>query len=406
MAALGLILTRRGWATAASGLVLVLGGRLLGTLELFVIGTGILSLVVLSLATVALARPRLGARRSPQPAQLHAGDHGVVRMVVANEGQRRTPAVLVDEEIWDLGPAAADSARSVSFQLAPLPRGHRQALTYRMATRRGRYRLGPMRVRVQDPFGLARRQTTGGRTHDVVVYPRVEALDPPVGSGGERRHGGSDHHRSLGSGHDLAALRPYEVGDDLRRVHWPSTARLGELMIRQNESPREDELLIVCDLRSQAHPDPSEPFEWILSAAASAVLACSGGSGRRTRTRLRVLTTDGFDSGGDLGAAAARQVLERLATAEPTPHTPSPAAAAATRRGGAVVLTTPAGLADLAERAGPTSATFVTVVDGAPSPSPSRARAQGIAVVTVTTRSAISAALGQAWRRSPAAARP
>src|SRR5207245_397722 len=83
----------------------------------------------------------------------------------------------------------------------------------------------------------------------LTVYPRVDPILPLPQTRGHDPHAGADHPTALGSGEDFYALRAYQVGDDLRRVHWPSTARLDELMIRQQEMPWQGRATVVLDVR-------------------------------------------------------------------------------------------------------------------------------------------------------------
>ena len=107
-------------------------------------------------------------------------------------------------------------------------------------------------------------------------------------------------------GDDFYALRPYVVGDDLRRIHWPSTARHDELLVRQQEQPWQGRTTVLLDVRRAAHDAAS--LETAVSAAASVV---SANSARRDLVRL--LTTDGADSGFGSGTAHLQALLEHLA---------------------------------------------------------------------------------------------
>src|SRR5438046_425881 len=79
--------------------------------------------------------------------------------------------------------------------------------------------------------------------------PQTQGPDPLAGA---------EHPPALGvAGEDFYALRAYEMGDDLRRVHWPSTARVDELMIRQNEMPWQGRATVLLDTRAQAHEGDS-----------------------------------------------------------------------------------------------------------------------------------------------------
>src|SRR5205085_1350482 len=102
----------------------------------------------------------------------------------------------------------------------------------------------------------------------------------------------------------------YKQGDDLRRVHWPSVARTGRLMIRQDETPWRGRTTVVLDLRADVHTEDS--FEDVLSAAASVLLAGGAQNGL-----VRLVTTGPFDSGFGAGRVFLDHLLEILALAHP-----------------------------------------------------------------------------------------
>jgi uncharacterized protein (DUF58 family) len=80
------------------------------------------------------------------------------------------------------------------------------------------------------------------------------------------------------SGEDDVSIREYRRGDDLRRVHWRSTAHRGELMVRRDEQPRQMKASIVLDTRIDGHrgEGPTSSFEWAVSAAASVAVSLAG----------------------------------------------------------------------------------------------------------------------------------
>jgi len=338
--------TRRGWATLGLGLALVGGGRVLGALELFVLGTGAVAVVALGVASVRLTALDLAVDRVVRPRRLHAGGTGSVVLVLTNPGARPSPPVTGRERLLVAGtdPGTGALARSVSFQLGPLTPGRGETVSYRVAVPRGLYRAGPLEVAAADPWGMARRSRSAGGTATITVYPRVEPVPVPPGSGGPRS--GRDGRRAAtpGGGQDFAALRPYEVGDDLRRVHWPSTARQDDLVVRHTEQPRQGRTTVLCDLRARAHPDPAA-FERTLSLAASVACACLEGPGGGRSVRL--VTTDGYDSGPGDGRAHAEAILTHLALATPTAHDLAPVAAEVLGAEAPLVLTTEAGAAHL-----------------------------------------------------------
>jgi uncharacterized protein (DUF58 family) len=94
------------------------------------------------------------------------------------------------------------------------------------------------------------------------------------------------------SGSDDAATREYRYGDDLRKVHWRSTARVGELMVRREEQPFQSRATLLLDCRGQAHrgDGPGSSFEWAVSAMASISVSLA-----RTGFGVRMLADSGLD---------------------------------------------------------------------------------------------------------------
>ena len=148
----------------------------------------------------------------------------------------------------------------------------------------------------------------------LTVLPQIDHLAPlPHTVGRDDPHAGADHPNVLGqSGEDFYALRQYVVGDDLRRVHWASTARRGELMVRQDELPWQGRATVLLDAR----PDTTSPesFELAVSAAASIVTTSA-----RHRDLVRLVLSDGTDSGYSDGHAQVDAVMERLAVVQREP---------------------------------------------------------------------------------------
>src|SRR5439155_17650979 len=134
---------------------------------------------------------------------------------------------------------------------------------------RGRFTLGPLSILITDPFGLARVRMGNPSTNDLIVYPAVEDLDRWSLS----MHGAGAGESSVRQLHRSAAefytMREYVTGDDLRRIHWPSVARTGQLMIRQDESSRRSIATVFLDNRNSALGSSGSPaFERGVSVAA------------------------------------------------------------------------------------------------------------------------------------------
>ena len=297
------MLTRRGGLLLLGAVLLASGGRLLGIVELYMLAAAAVALVAAAVAYVRLTRFELEATRELRPARVHAGGNSRVELTVRNTGPRRTP-VLAAHDPFDNG------RRSARFRIAPLVAAEEARAAYRLPTdQRGIFDLGPMEIHLEDPFGLAASAKPAAPRTRLTVYPRVDVVPPLPMTRGNDPHAGADHPTALAaSGEDFYALREYQVGDDLRRVHWKASARLDELMIRQEEMPWQGRVTVLLDLRRGVHTD--ESLELVLSAAASVVSASW-----RHRSLVRLVSTDGADSGFAAGHGHVEAILEHLAGA-------------------------------------------------------------------------------------------
>ena len=325
--------TRRAWSLLAVGAILPLVGRALGVRELTSLGLVAIVLTAASLVLVAYAPVNIEAVRRLVPARVHAGGPCRVDLHLRNLGLRRSP-VLTACDPFDGG------RRWARFRLAPLGPGQGCTSAYRVpADRRGLFDLGPLHLVRTDPLGLTTRTIEVAGQDTVTVYPRIDRIAPPPHSRGADPRGGTMTHASFGpSGEEFHALRPYVVGDDLRRVHWKSSARTEELLIRQDDLPWQGRAAAVVDLRSSVHTEDS--FEAAMSAAASIATACLGAG-----LEFRLLGTDGVDIGHGSGRSHLDAILERLAAWQPDSSSASALPATLARVGLArdsslVILTT------------------------------------------------------------------
>ena len=286
--------TRAGW---------LLAGRFLGAVELYVLAAGAWLLVAVAVARVRLAQLRLEVASEVHPVRIHAGAEARVEVRATNLGARRTPLLRLRDPVT--------GTRGARITLVPLSRQATARAAYRLpSSHRGVVRVGPLTVEVVDPLGLATTTAPAVAPLDVTVFPRIDTVAPPVEAGGRDPHAGRVRPGSLShQGEDFYALRPYVVGDDLRRVHWASTARHDELMVRQDELPWQGRTTMVLDTR-QTRWTPDD-FERGVSAIASLVSACTN-----RRDLVRLLATDGSDSGSGAGHAHIEAVLEQLAVVD------------------------------------------------------------------------------------------
>lgn len=166
-----------------------------------------------------------------------------------------------------------DAALGANLRSQPLtlPGQTRTAMSYPVTgARRGHFRLGPLQVRRIDPLGLADQVRTIGGVDQVVVTPRVHPLlGRPLEAMGVGM--AAEAQRSGLSGTADVLVREYRRGDDLRRIHWRSTARHDQLMVRREESARDQRARILLDSRLARHAGSGEhgSFEWAVSMVAS-----------------------------------------------------------------------------------------------------------------------------------------
>ena len=350
--------TLRGWALLGAGFALLFLWYGLGDPELLLAGAFILIAQVLSLLAVRLRRPSLEVARRLGSAIVHDGDTTTVTLIIDNLATGPVTNLIVEDDVNRLGVA--------TFEVAKIGKGETTTATYRVTCRpRGVYRVGPTAVRSSDPLGLAELRTVTGPVDRIVVYPTVEDLSGfPIVRGQDPAMQASRPEHSRQGGEDFYTLREYQRGDDLRRVHWPSSAKTDELMIRQLETPWQSRALVLFDIRSSVYESP-DAFERAVSGAATIVTHLIG---------------SGFDA--DLWAGDAEPIdatqygsaMAKLALVTPDPVIDIEAVASRIRQkggGGALVIVT--GLADrpllsvkqLLSSDYPTTA-FMTVSDSTP----------------------------------------
>lgn len=278
------MLTRSGWASLGIGVILGIVARVVGPSELWVLSAGAIALPLLALAWVHLRRPNVQAVREVGPTRIFAGSSSRIQITFGNDGRISSPVLAITDRLGD--------GRDANLQLPPIRSGSRTAAGYRLpAERRGVVSIGPLDFSHTDPFGMAARRWSVIDPIDVLVYPRYVEVPPPPRPPGDDQRLDEQKANHLGrSSNEFYALRNYVVGDDLRRVHWPSTARFGEPMIRQDEQPEQGRTTVLLDNRAEAAVPAV--FERMVSAATSLLFAA-----RNRDDLVRLVTTSGYDSG-------------------------------------------------------------------------------------------------------------
>ncbi|MFE3447920.1 DUF58 domain-containing protein [Nonomuraea sp. NPDC059194] len=317
-------LTSRGRSFLASGVAALLMALLLGEHDLLRIGVLIMALPLLAALVVARTRYRLSCARRLDPPRIEVGGEATVTLQLENVTRLPTGLLLIEDTVpYALG------ARPRFVLDRVESRGVRE-IDYRVRSDlRGRYTIGPLSVRITDPFGLVELTRSFSIADTLVVTPHVVAL-PHVRLSGEWMGGGDSRTRSVAAaGDDDVAPREYRQGDDLRRVHWRSTARHGELMVRREEQQWQSRGALLLDTRRHAHrgEGPRSSFEVAVSAAASIGLHLA-----REGLGLRLVTDQGPEHLSDTGVSWS--LLDTLAVVRPSPARSLELGLTALRQGG------------------------------------------------------------------------
>ncbi len=244
----------------ALGVVLLGAGLAWDYLLVAGLGGCLVALVLVELVAVVAARPvtlertiepRVVVRQSPCEGRLLVQGRrrrGLVRLDVAD----RVHGALVPVSL----PERDDPDQPAARVVYPIP-----------TPRRGLLDVGPVQVRLAGLTGMAARSTQSGSVDQVRVLPRrvpVAGMMP----GHRRAPTGADEAHELG-GTDLVGLHEYAMGDDLRRLHWATSARTGTLMVREDAEPSQAHLCVLLDDRASAYLGDDALFEEAVEVAAA-----------------------------------------------------------------------------------------------------------------------------------------
>jgi uncharacterized protein (DUF58 family) len=155
--------------------------------------------------------------------------------------------------------------------LALGPRGERSWIVKTPLARRGHFRIEPLQIRTGDPFGLFEASAAVGQGLSLIVYPRVDRLPmwrlPAANIEGS--HAAPE--RTLQTTPLATSVRPYAPGDSMNRIHWKSTARHGEIQVKEFDLEQTSDVWIFLDLerRPQTGRGEESTVEVAVRAAAS-----------------------------------------------------------------------------------------------------------------------------------------
>ena len=257
--------TGRGVAVFLAGLGLWVAARLVGSPGMEVVAIGVAALPFVAGGVVRWSPHRFSIRRRLSDVRVDPGTRVTVELDVENRTGAPTSFLLVEDH---LPPSLGRPARMVVTGIGPR---RTQTVRYTVLPQtRGRFRLGPLTVDATDAFALTRKRLSFDDRDELIVTPKVEDLRTPPEAGTGRGFGNSRAMHLFRSGQEYYTMREYQTGDDLRRIHWPSVARTGDLMIRQDESSRRASGMVFLDNRKDVLGKEGTPaFEKAVSVAAS-----------------------------------------------------------------------------------------------------------------------------------------
>lgn len=296
-------MTPRGRLALGLGCLTYLAAWAFGSKPLYPVALGLIAAALLARVWTRLAGRPVELRRRLPGGERFAGDDVHVRLELV--APRRLPAtVLLRERIGKLGERET-----------PVPRGKADYVLERLP--RGRYAFEDTTAVIEDPLGFDRLELPLPTPGALLVYPRLVDLERLFSETGAAVRDGRRLLLRRPSGFDLHSVREYQQGETLRMVHWRSTAKRAQLMVKELEDSPRDEVAVVLDVDPGAVVGDS--FEAQVRAAGS-ILMAHARRGRRSvlvvnsprREQQRIHTAD-----GDW-----HQALDLLATVEPAEGPP------------------------------------------------------------------------------------
>lgn len=288
-----------GWVLLGVGVVLAVAGPVLGWGEFIAVAIAI-GVVLLCAAGFTIGRQTYQVTLRMQRRQVVVGERALCDLVVTNTSARRLTPARIELPV---------GRRVASFALPGLGAQASHDEVFAVPTaRRSVIRIGPARTVRGDPFGLMGRQVRWTEVLELYVHPRTVAIPGQTG-GFVRDLEGFTTDVVTNSDLSFHALREYVPGDDRRHIHWRSSARQGELMVRQYTETRRAEVAIALDLDRSDYDlgdGPETAFELAVSVAGSLAVQAL-----RDENTVSVLTSE-----GQLRATNPRRALDELCLVE------------------------------------------------------------------------------------------
>ena len=323
-------LTGRGRLFLIGGVAVTVIAIMWGQRDLAWLGVLLVVLPLAAAIEVHRTRLSLASERRVEPSRAPVGGRLTGSLALTKAGSLPIGLLQFEESV------PAQLGRRPRFSVHQFTGRWRRRITYPMiGLARGRFRVGPLVVHAADPFGLARLDSTLSGSDEVMITPHVVPLSQLTNAGGAGTAGDTAPQHVGRLGQDDVLVREYREGDDVRRVHWRSTARWGQIMVRREEQAWEPSATVLLDNRVAHHDGAGRDssFEWVVSAAAS---VCSHLTGSGYRVAL-IEASGSVVAGGSEDPLTAREAMLIALTDAALTRTDSLTAAAnaaiATREG-------------------------------------------------------------------------
>ncbi|MCS0500346.1 DUF58 domain-containing protein [Protaetiibacter mangrovi] len=307
------IVTPVGWIVLGLAVLALVLSSVFGWQEFTFLGWVLLVALVVA-AVFLIGRSSYGVLIELNPRRVVVGDRAMGRMVVTNTGTRRLAPTRMELPV---GRGTAE------FQLPAMdPKQEQEELFQVPTNRRAVIVAGPAESIRGDQLGLLRRAVRWADPVDLFVHPRTVRLASSA-AGLVRDLEGQVSSKITNNDLAFHALRPYVPGDDRRYVHWRTSARIGQLMVRQFQETRRSQIIVVVPTAARFYADEDE-FELAVSVGASIAAqvirdgtqldVVSEGGPWRTRSVTSMLDSSCRLAYGDTGGFASLRALVRERT--------------------------------------------------------------------------------------------
>lgn len=252
-----------GWSITAIALVCLAAFPALGWHELLVCAAIGLTILICGIV-MSLGNTTFQSALSVSDDHIAVGDTVKVNVNISNPSKRPTASVIANL------PMGTAHQRFRIPSLAPGKSKDKKVEFRAMA--RAILPVGPLTISKGDPFGIVRHEQSLSESVNVFIHPKTILLNT-LDSGVFRDLEGSPSGQVVDDDLDFYGLREYRNGDDIRNVHWLSSAKTGSLTVRQYEATKRTDTSITLSINPADYPTEDE-FELAISAAASIGAEC------------------------------------------------------------------------------------------------------------------------------------